>query len=170
IYGGVSSLMCGGDFWAGAREGAYLGIGSGIANALLPILGVVPRPEEETIISDPASPTDIIGAGRIVVGGIKTVLVGGGKLIGKGIGKVGARGVGKEITGKVNQMNKEIITRKAPKNIKRVDKGKIKGEQDHVHFKDGSALNKNGTWKHGYRYLTNQEKEWLKHHGWKLPK
>ena len=49
-------------------------------------------------------------------------------------------------------------------------KGKVKGEQDNVHFKDGSALNKDGTWKHGNRKLTNDEKAWLQKHGWKLPR
>lgn len=43
-------------------------------------------------------------------------------------------------------------------------------EKDHVHFKDKSALNNDGTWKHGKRDLTNKEKEWLRNHNWELPK
>ncbi|MEW6620624.1 MAG: RHS repeat-associated core domain-containing protein, partial [bacterium] len=94
ITGGISSLMYGGDFWEGARTGAISGVGSGIANALLPILGAVPTAEKETIISDPVDPTDFLGAGKIVVGGIKTVLVGGGKAI----GKIGAKVIGRGAT------------------------------------------------------------------------
>ena len=44
-----------------------------------------------------------------------------------------------------NQLNKEIKQGKAPKDVERVDVGKAKGEQTHAHFKDGSALNKDGT-------------------------
>ncbi len=44
-----------------------------------------------------------------------------------------------------NQMNKQIESGSAPNTVKRVDTGKIKGEQNHVHFKDGSALNRDGT-------------------------
>lgn len=43
-------------------------------------------------------------------------------------------------------------------------------EQWHVHFKDGSALFKNGVWKHGGRALSNAEKTFLKKFGWTLPK
>lgn len=38
-------------------------------------------------------------------------------------------------------------------------------EQDHVHFKNGSALNKDGTWKHGKGNLTNDQKQYLKQNG-----
>ncbi|WP_150851957.1 hypothetical protein [Sinorhizobium arboris] len=41
-----------------------------------------------------------------------------------------------------SRLNKEIERRQAPKGVKRVDIGKIKGEQTHVHFDDGAALNK----------------------------
>ncbi|MDR0829315.1 MAG: hypothetical protein LBN95_04275 [Prevotellaceae bacterium] len=68
-----------------------------------------------------------------------------------------------------NQLQKDIDTGKAPNSLKRFDTGKIKGEQDHVHFKDGSALNKNGSWKHGGRKLTNNEIKYLKDNGWKIP-
>lgn len=43
-----------------------------------------------------------------------------------------------------------------------------KGEQPHVHFKDGSALNKDGTWKHGHGKLTNEQKQYLKQNGWDI--
>lgn len=51
----------------------------------------------------------------------------------------------------------------------RFDKGKIVGEINHIHFNNGSALNINGTWKHGYKMLTNKEINFLQQYGWKLP-
>lgn len=42
-------------------------------------------------------------------------------------------------------------------------------EQAHVHFKDGSALNIDGSWKHGFSELTNKVKNWLESNGWGLP-
>ena len=36
------------------------------------------------------------------------------------------------------------------------------------HFNDGAALNKDGSWKHGYRKLTNAEKEYLTNEGWNI--
>lgn len=46
---------------------------------------------------------------------------------------------------------------------------KILGEQDHVHFSDGSALNYDGTWKHGGKNLTTKEIRWLEKFNWTLP-
>ncbi|MDX8525879.1 RHS repeat-associated core domain-containing protein [Mesorhizobium sp. MSK_1335] len=68
-----------------------------------------------------------------------------------------------------NQMNKEIKTGKAPREVERVDIGKVTGEQTHVHFKDGSALNIDGSWKHGFSELSKAVKGWLGTHGWNLP-
>jgi hypothetical protein len=70
----------------------------------------------------------------------------------------------------LNQVNQFIQKGQAPKTITRVDKGLIKGELDHIHFDDGSALNRNGTWKHGEKKLTNQEIKFLQQNGWTLPK
>jgi hypothetical protein len=69
-----------------------------------------------------------------------------------------------------NQLNKDIRQGKAPKEVERVDVGKIKGEQVHVHLKDGSALNKDGTWKHGGTTLSRATQKWLIENGWTLPK
>jgi RHS repeat-associated protein len=69
----------------------------------------------------------------------------------------------------VNQMNKAIQRGQAPRGIKRVDKGKVKDEQDNVHFDDGSALNRDGTWKHGGRELTRAQREWLERGGFRAP-
>lgn len=70
----------------------------------------------------------------------------------------------------INQVNEQIRTGKAPRTVERADRGKIPGEKDHIHLKGGHALNKDGTWKHGGRELTKQEKEWLEKNGWELPK
>ena len=48
----------------------------------------------------------------------------------------------------VNQINKDVKTDKAPDGVRRADTGKVKGEQDHIHFKNGNALNRDGSWKH----------------------
>ena len=70
----------------------------------------------------------------------------------------------------LNQLNKLIKTGKLPKAILRFDKAKIFGELDHVHFNNGSALNIDGTWKHGFKILTNDEIKILIENGWTIPK
>ena len=75
-------------------------------------------------------------------------------------------------TKSINQMNQDVKNKKAPKTVKMVHTKNtaVKGEQDHVHFKDDNALNRDGTWKEGKgRPLTNAEKEWLKEGGFKIP-
>ncbi|MCB0107994.1 MAG: hypothetical protein KDE53_18860 [Caldilineaceae bacterium] len=69
-----------------------------------------------------------------------------------------------------NQMNRAIQRGQAPRGIERVDTPKIPGEQLHVHFSDDSALNIDGTWKHGQTTLTSPQREWLTDNGWTLPK
>ncbi len=75
----------------------------------------------------------------------------------------------------VNQMNQEVKKGIAPKSIDRVDQAYQSRPGDsfaHVHFnnKDKSALRDDGTWKHGEKKLTIEEKEWLKKWNWSLPK
>jgi len=67
-------------------------------------------------------------------------------------------------------LQKQVQQGKAPKSVERVDKGRGDYEKDHVHFEDGSALNIDGSWKHGGRKVTRQEAEWLLKNGWKIPK
>ncbi|CAF4685844.1 unnamed protein product [Rotaria socialis] len=72
----------------------------------------------------------------------------------------------------VNQMNQEIFKKQAPSTIKRVDQAKLNDPLDnvaHVHFTDGAALRDDGTWKHGNRALSLQEKNWLTAWEWTLP-
>ncbi len=71
-----------------------------------------------------------------------------------------------------NQMQKEVERGQAPKTIERVDKGVDRPgltEKPHIHLDDGSAINNDGTWKHGGRALTEAEKQWILKSGWKLP-
>ena len=68
----------------------------------------------------------------------------------------------------INQLQQDVKKGKAPKGITDFHTGKIPGEQDHVHFKDGSALNKDGTWKHGKGNLTNDQKQYLEQNGWNI--
>ena len=68
----------------------------------------------------------------------------------------------------INQLKQDVTKGKAPKGITDFHSGKVVGEQDHVHFKDGSALNKDGTWKHGNGKLTNEQKQYLKQNGWNI--
>ncbi len=68
------------------------------------------------------------------------------------------------------RMQKEVERGQAPRSIDRVDKGRGPFEQDHVEFKSGDALNRDGTWKHGGRDLTKAEADWITGHGWELPR
>jgi hypothetical protein len=60
---------------------------------------------------------------------------------------------------------------KAPKSITRFDQCRTEVHTlvEHVHFKDGAALRKDGVWRHGARKLTNKEIAFLKDNGWKIP-
>jgi RHS repeat-associated protein len=79
---------------------------------------------------------------------------------------------GVHLMSSVNQMNHQVKAGQAPADVKRVERAKEGGPggKDHVHFKDGSALNRDGTWRHGYSKLTNAVKQWLASNGWQLPK
>lgn len=58
-----------------------------------------------------------------------------------------------------------------PKSVLRVDDAQNSSavEIPQVHFDDESALNIDGTWKHGSRALNRREREWLTSVGWLLP-
>ena len=69
-----------------------------------------------------------------------------------------------------NQMQQAVARGQAPVGITRVDRGNPDlFEQPHVHFDNGSALNKDGTWKHGNANLTGEQRQWLTDNGWRLP-
>ncbi|MFT4552817.1 MAG: RHS repeat-associated protein, partial [Chlamydiales bacterium] len=70
-----------------------------------------------------------------------------------------------------NQLGKQVERGQAPKEVDRVDKGNgDNDEKDHIHFTDGSALNRDGTWKHGFSELSKKSQQWLVENGWSLPK
>ena len=71
----------------------------------------------------------------------------------------------------MNQLQKDLDTGKAPEGLKRFDKGKVKGEMDHVHLtdKNNSALNHDGSWKHGGTDLTNKQSKYLDSNGFIIP-
>src|SRR5690554_6672113 len=104
--------------------------------------------------------------GTIIKGGLKKVIKEGAEELAEQGLKQAVKTVGKS----VNQLNKAVQTGKAPKSIKRFDKGKdINQPVDHVHFKDGGALRRDGVWRHGGRKLTNEEIKFLKDNGWTTP-
>jgi hypothetical protein len=69
-----------------------------------------------------------------------------------------------------NQLNQQVQRGQAPNSVDRVDSPRFPYEKPHIEFKDGNALNNDGTWKHGGRVLTNAEKDWITQNGWNLPK
>lgn len=76
----------------------------------------------------------------------------------------------KEIS--INQINQKIQKGQAPKSIIRAESDKFsssKIDPDHIHFDNGSALRRDGTFKHGWKKLTNEEKEFLIKNGFKIP-
>jgi hypothetical protein len=58
-----------------------------------------------------------------------------------------------------------------PSSVQRIDDAmnEARGEVPQVHFRDGSALNIDGVWKHGSRTLNGEERAWLVRVGWVLP-
>ncbi|CAF3671521.1 unnamed protein product [Rotaria sp. Silwood1] len=68
-------------------------------------------------------------------------------------------------------MQQEVNKGQAPRTVRRVDQASLNigDSRAHVHFTDGSALKDDGTWKHGGRKLSREEKQWLQKHGWKIP-
>lgn len=71
-------------------------------------------------------------------------------------------------------MQEQVRRGKAPKDVLRVDKGnpKIPNNKDHVHFRNGSALNYDGTPSHenrGILAITSAITKWLSENGWNAP-
>lgn len=74
----------------------------------------------------------------------------------------------------VNQMQTKVERNQAPNGIKRFDKADANqpNSKDHVHFKDGTSCNCDGTPKDagkGTPTPTNKEKRFLNKNGWKTP-
>ena len=74
----------------------------------------------------------------------------------------------------VNQMNEQIKKGQAPKGIERVDNAQpsVKNSKIHVHFKDGTSLNIDGTIHDacgGIPKVGRLAREWLEKYGWHIP-
>ncbi|WP_141924272.1 polymorphic toxin-type HINT domain-containing protein [Haloactinospora alba] len=72
----------------------------------------------------------------------------------------------------VNQVADKIKKGNAPRGVERLDKGQPEtGEQPHIHFDDGSALNLDGSWKGGHPpgNPTKKQRKWLEEIGWGVP-
>ncbi|MBQ6542038.1 MAG: RHS repeat-associated core domain-containing protein, partial [Lachnospiraceae bacterium] len=69
-----------------------------------------------------------------------------------------------------NQLREQAKRGQAPKEIDQIHDGNpnIPGNKDHIHFKDGTAMNLDGTKSHegrGMPRITNELKRWLKQNG-----
>lgn len=156
--GAFAAAGAGFGFDAGAAGGGALGLGGG-----------------------PAAPITVpLGAGG---GGAAGAFLGGagGAALGNLVGQVACRvagpgggggGSGRGSAGRTspNQMNQQVQRGQAPDTVDRVDSARFPHEQPHIEFKDGNALNIDGTWKHGGRALTNTEANWITSNGWSLPR
>ncbi len=68
-----------------------------------------------------------------------------------------------------NQMQKQVERGQAPSTVVRVDNPKIQGQLPHIHFRDGTAMNIDGSVHDamkGVHTLTNSERIWLFDNGW----
>ncbi|PHM75348.1 RHS repeat-associated core domain-containing protein [Xenorhabdus cabanillasii JM26] len=69
-------------------------------------------------------------------------------------------------------MQKEVERGQAPREIERVDKGHIPGQEPHVHYKDGTSSNQSGGIHDAHKGVPNPTRkaiEWLRDHGWTPP-
>ncbi len=70
-----------------------------------------------------------------------------------------------------NQMQKQVEKGQAPNEVDRVDKAHNSFGQEHVHLKDGTAINKDGTIHDKHKGIPNPSKkvlDWLNDNGWCL--
>ncbi|MDE1188711.1 MAG: RHS repeat-associated core domain-containing protein [Pantoea sp.] len=69
-------------------------------------------------------------------------------------------------------MQKEVERGQAPREIQRVDRGHILGQEAHVHYSDGTSSNMSGGIHDAHRGIPNPTKKariWLSSHGWTPP-
>ena len=86
------------------------------------------------------------------------------------VGSGGSADGGSSRRSAAGNMQKQVERGQAPRSVDRVDRARFPYEKDQVYFKDGSALNYDGTWKHGGRTITSVEAGWLTQNGWVVPK
>jgi len=68
-----------------------------------------------------------------------------------------------------NQMQKQVERGQAPRSVNNVHKPHVTGQKPHIHFKDGTSLNIDGSVHdkmNGTHILTNDEQIWLFENGW----
>ena len=71
------------------------------------------------------------------------------------------------------QNQKLVLVLYVYKDIDRIDYQGGERDPTHIHFNDGRALGKDGTWKHnptGDNNIPSKTAKWLVEHGFKLPK
>ncbi|HZG44579.1 MAG TPA: RHS repeat-associated core domain-containing protein, partial [Longimicrobium sp.] len=151
---------------AGAVGGAVVGAGGGtlVAPGVGTVAGGVGGAELGGFIGG--------GIGATIGGALDVAGVAGDQL--REQATAAREGIGRGIRwlttlASVNQMNREIQRGQAPDGVDRVDKSHGKGGQDHVHFGNNAALNRDGTWKEGSHTITRQQRAWLTEHGWNVP-
>ena len=74
-----------------------------------------------------------------------------------------------------NQMQKQVESGKAPNEVDRVDPphNDVDNSQNHIHFKDGTAINQDGSLSHkgnGIPNITRSILRWILDNGWSAPK
>ena len=74
-----------------------------------------------------------------------------------------------------NQMQKQVESGKAPNEVDRVDPphNYVDNSQNHIHFKDGTAINQDGSLSHkgnGIPNITRAILKWILDNGWSAPK
>ena len=70
-----------------------------------------------------------------------------------------------------SSLQREVEKGRAPKEVDRVDKPHVKGQKPHVHFKDKTSLNNDGTVHDKHREIPNlsdKVRKWLESHGWRV--
>jgi hypothetical protein len=70
------------------------------------------------------------------------------------------------------QMQKEVERDQAPRDVSRVDKPHVPGQEAHVHFCDGTSCNQSGTTHDAHKGTPNPSaaaRKWLEGHGWTPP-
>lgn len=173
------SMVAGGE-WISKVGAGMTGAGLGMMGTGTVIaVSVVGAPEGGVVIIGGA---DVFAAGVTVSeAGVATAVGGMGLMMNAGNnssggyerGKTG-NGTGDSNNSIINDIKRDIGKGKAPDSIEHAHNPRIPHEKHHVHFKDGSALNIDGTWKHKSKNgrnhkLTNKEIEYLQSYDWTIP-
>lgn len=80
-----------------------------------------------------------------------------------------AKGEAKKTPDSPSGMQKEVERGQAPREVDRVDKPHVPGQKPHVHFKDKTSMNNDGTLHdahNGTPNISRKTKKWLEGHGW----